>query len=102
MPQQMIAIDVVGQKLTFSFVVALARKYRVSTVAILWRLCHLRVISSESVELALADEDFKQLDRATFKDAFKANQPFDNRFLEIGLSSTREREDYQKGVWHRC
>lgn len=83
MPQQMIAIDVAGYKLTYSFVVALARKYRVSTAAILWRLCHLRMISSESVELALADEDFKQLDRATFKDAFKANQPFDNRFLRL-------------------
>lgn len=83
MPQQMIDIDVRGNKLTYSFVVALARKYRVSTTAMLWRLCYLRVISSESVERALSDEEFKQLDHATFKEAFQTTQPFDNRFLRL-------------------
>lgn len=83
MPQQMIDIDVRGNKLTYSFVVALARKYWVSTAAMLWRLCYLRIISRESVDHALADEDFKQLDHATFKDAFQVMQPFDNRFLRL-------------------
>ncbi len=83
MPQQMIDIDVRGKKLTYSFVVALARKYRVSTIAMLWRLCYLRIISRESVDLALADEDFKQLDHATFKDALQSSHPFDNRFLRL-------------------
>ena len=83
MPVQMIAIDVAGKKLTYSFVIALARKYRVSTTAMLWRLCHLKIISSESVEAVLADEDFKQLDHATFKEAFQLAEPFDNRFLRL-------------------
>ena len=83
MPQQMIDMDVRGNKLSYSFVVALARKYRVSTSAMLWRLYYLRVISRESVDLAHADEDFKQLDHATFKDAYRTIQPFDNRFLRL-------------------
>jgi XRE family transcriptional regulator, fatty acid utilization regulator len=78
MPQQMIDIDVRGNKLTYSFVVALARKYRVSTIAMLWRLCYLRIISRQSVDLALADEDFRQLDQATFKEAFQTVQPNDS------------------------
>lgn len=83
MPQQMIDIDLRGHKLTYSFVVALARKYWVSTVAMLWRLCYLRIISHESVNHALADEDFRQLDHASFKEAFQSIQPFDNRFLRL-------------------
>ena len=83
MPQQMIDIDVRGNKLTYSFVVALARKYRVSTSAMLWRLSYLRIISRKSVEIALADDDFKQLDHATFKDALQETPPFDNRFLRL-------------------
>lgn len=83
MPQQMIDIDARGNKLTYSFLVALARKYRVSTAALLWRLCYLRIITRTSVDLALADEEFKQLDHATFKKAFQSMQPFDNRFLRL-------------------
>lgn len=83
MPQQMIDIDVRGNKLTYSFLVALARKYRVSISAMLWRLCYLRVISRTSVERALEDEDFKKLDHATFKEALETIQPFDNRFLRL-------------------
>lgn len=83
MPQQMIDIDVRGNKLTYSFVVALARKYRVSTSAMLWRLSYLRIISHKSVEQVLADEDFKQLDHSTFKNALQVTPPFDNRFIRL-------------------
>jgi len=91
MPVQMIAIDVAGQKLTYSFVIALARKYRVSTTAMLWRLCHLKIISRESVEAVLADEDFKQRDHATFKEASQLAELFDNRFLRLAYLT------YEKG-----
>lgn len=91
MPQQMIDIDVRGNKLTYSFVVALARKYRVSTAAILWRLCYLRIVSRESVEQTLNDADFKKLDYATFKEAKQLVQPFDTRFLRLAYLA------YEKG-----
>lgn len=96
MPTQMIDIDVRGNNLTYSFVVALARKYRVSTTAMLWRLCYLRIISRESVEVTLADEDFKQLDHATFKEAFHTTHPFDNRFLRLAYL-THEKGRLSKG-----
>jgi Zn-dependent peptidase ImmA (M78 family)/DNA-binding XRE family transcriptional regulator len=92
MPQQMIDIDVRGNKLTYSFLVALARKYRVSTSAMLWRLFYLRVISRASVERALEDEDFKKLDHATSKEALETTQPFDNRFLRLAYLA------YEKGM----
>ncbi len=82
MPQQMVDIDIGGRKLSYSFVVALARKYKVSTAAMLWRLCYLRIISRDSVEHTLADEDFKHLDQITFKQAMAEDQ-FDNRFLRL-------------------
>jgi hypothetical protein len=47
------------------------------------RLYYLRFISWTSVEKTLADNDFKQLDHATFKHAFQTIHPFDNRFLRL-------------------
>ena len=81
MPQQMIDLDVRGNKLTYSFVIALARKYLVSTQAMLWRLCYLRILSRESVERILSDEDFKH--QVNFNGVIQFNQPFDNRFLRL-------------------
>lgn len=83
MPQQMIERDMDGMKLTYSFLVALARKYRVSTSAILWRLCGLRFLSREVVESTLADDEFTALDRSTYKDAYKSSLSFGCRFLRL-------------------
>jgi|GEM_PF-6399037 Zn-dependent peptidase ImmA (M78 family) len=44
MPQQMIDLDVRGNKLTYSFIVALASKYQVSKQAMLLRLRYLKFI----------------------------------------------------------
>lgn len=83
MPQQMIDIDMQGQKMSYSLIVALARKYRVSTQAMLWRLCYLRYLSPKVVKEILEDDDFLQLDRATFKKAFQSARVFGNRFLRL-------------------
>jgi len=83
MPQQMIDLDVRGQKLTYSLIVALARKYRVSAPAIVWRLRHLRFISSDAVKNVLSDKDFIQLNRSTFKEALETAPPVSNRFLRL-------------------
>ena len=91
MPQQMIDLDVRNNKLTYSFIVALARKYHVSTQAILWRLCYLRFIHLETVNQILADDDFVKLDRSTFDRTFKSSQPLGNRFHRLAYLA------YEKG-----
>lgn len=83
MPQQMIERDLHGQKLTYSIVVAMARKYGVSAEAMLWRLCHLRFLSSASVNATLKDNEFKELDRSTHKKAFESAPTLGKRFLRL-------------------
>lgn len=83
MPQPMIEIDVQGNRLTYAFIVALARKYSVSTEALLWRLCHLRFLAGNLVKETLEDEEFKRLDRLTPKKTYKTSQVLGNRFLRL-------------------
>lgn len=91
MPSQMIDLDIRGNRITYSLIVALAMKYHVSKQAMLWRLCYLRVIDHKAVEKALADKEFKDLDRSIFKQAFKSVQPLGNRFLRFAYLA------YEKG-----
>lgn len=91
MPQQMIDLDVRGNKLTYSFIVALAGKYQVSKQAMLLRLRYLKFISSKSVDQALADPEFAKLDHDIFKQAFTSVPPFGNRFIRLAYLA------YEKG-----
>jgi len=91
MPQQMIDLDVRGNKLTYSFIVALAGKYQVSKQAMLLRLRYLRFISSKAVDQALADPEFSQLDHDAFRQAFASTPPLGNRFIRLAYLA------YEKG-----
>jgi Zn-dependent peptidase ImmA (M78 family) len=83
MPHQMISQDIQGNKITYSLIVALAMKYHVSRQAMLWRLLYLRFINREAVDKALKDKEFKELNHATFKQAFGSFCPLGNRFLRL-------------------
>lgn len=83
MPQQMIERDLHGRKLTYALVVSMARKYGVSTTAMLWRLSHLRFLPIDAVNTTLADAEFKALDRSSYKDAFKSTYYFGGRFMRL-------------------
>ncbi len=91
MPQQMIDQDVHGNKLSYSFIIALAGKYQVSKQAMLWRLLYLRFISLDTVERALADPEFSKLDHNEFKRAFTSIPPLGNRFIRLAYLA------YEKG-----
>ncbi len=91
MPSQMIDLDIRGYKITYSLIVALAMKYHVSKQAMLWRLCYLRFIDRKAVDKALADKEFKELDRSIFKQAFESFQPLGNRFMRFAYLA------YEKG-----
>ncbi len=91
MPAQMIDLDVRGNKLSYSFIVALAGKYHVSKQAMLFRLRYLKFISSESVDKALSDPDFLKLDHTTFKQSFEFIPSFGNRFIRFAYLA------YEKG-----
>jgi Zn-dependent peptidase ImmA (M78 family)/DNA-binding XRE family transcriptional regulator len=91
MPYQMIHLDIQGNKLTYSFIVALARKYNVSTEAMLWRLYYLKIISHETVKKTLSDSDFTEIDRSTFKEALQSTTPLGNRFIRLAYLA------YEKG-----
>ena len=96
MPQQMIDLDVRGNKLTYSFIVALAGKYQVSKQAMLLRLRYLKFISSKSVELALADPEFLELDHDGFKQAF-ASIPREIEKSGIGQGGSSDFLDATRG-----
>jgi hypothetical protein len=64
-------------------IVALARKYGISAAAMLWRLYHLRFLSSDSVKATLDDGEFKDLDRSTYGKALEVTPSFSNRFLRL-------------------
>jgi Zn-dependent peptidase ImmA (M78 family)/transcriptional regulator with XRE-family HTH domain len=83
MPYSMVNLDLRGEQLTYSRVVALARKYRVSTNALMWRLCYLRFITREAVEKTLKDREFLELDKASFKEAHQSTRMLGGRFLRL-------------------
>lgn len=82
-PHQMIDFDIRGNKLTYSLIVALARKYRVSTETLLRRLSYLRFLPDSAAQTVLADNSFVQLDKATFKEAFQSAPSYGGRFLRL-------------------
>lgn len=91
MPTEMIFSDIGNNKLTYSFVISLARKYLVSTEAFLWRLCYLKFISAESIKEVLNDLDFRALDRSSFKKTTGKTSPISMRFLRLAYLA------YEKG-----
>ncbi len=91
MPSEMIDLDVREKKLSYSDIVALAMKYRVSKQAMLWRLCYLKLISHETVKAAMADEEFADLDRSNFTNAFLPVRFLGDRFLRLAYLA------YEKG-----
>ncbi len=92
MPQRMITLDIQENKLTYPFIVTLARKYNVSTTAFLYRLNYLNIIHTESVQKTLSDKDFIKIDRSTFKEAIQTTSPFGNRFIRLAYLA------YEKGL----
>lgn len=83
MPRQMIARDLGSNHLTFSMIVALARKYSVSAHAMLWRLCHLKLLTESVVNKTIEDKEFQKLDRSSYERALEATPPFGNKFLRL-------------------
>jgi Zn-dependent peptidase ImmA (M78 family)/transcriptional regulator with XRE-family HTH domain len=92
MPPQMVDLDIQENQLTYSFLVTLARKYNVSTEAILWRLEYLKIIPHEAVKKTLSDKDFIEIDRSTFKKAVQSSTPLGNRFIRLAYLA------YEKGL----
>ena len=102
MPQQMIDIDVRGNKLTYSFVSCFSQKISsFHNSDVMASMLSYGLFQLKSVKLALADEDFKQLDHATFKEAFQAMHHLTIDFYDWLISLMR-RGDCLKDVWHRC
>ncbi len=83
MPQPQIDALISEQGLTYADVVALARRFKVSTTAMLLRLRYLKYISSETLEQTLKDENFKKLDQDTFKKASLTSPEFGSRFIQL-------------------
>lgn len=72
-----------GEKLKYSFLVTLAREYRVSTSALLYRLEYLGFLSKKVVEKTLKDEIFRSIDKQSFPKAYKSEIQNGDRFLRL-------------------
>lgn len=70
-----------NKKLKFSSLVALAREYRVSTSALLYRLEYLGYLSKKVAEKTLKDETFRSLDKQSFSKAHEIQ--IGDRFIRL-------------------
>jgi Zn-dependent peptidase ImmA (M78 family)/DNA-binding XRE family transcriptional regulator len=71
--------------------IEIARKFDVSTEALLFRLLNLRLISKETVDAILSDEDFHSLDRSTMSASWWEPPTVPERFVRLAFIA------YQKG-----
>ncbi len=71
------------EKLKFSSLVALAREYRVSTSALLYRLEYLGFLAKNVVEKTLKDKSFKSLDKQSFSKAHENEIQIGDRFIRL-------------------
>jgi len=70
-------------KLSHSGLIFLARKYGVSTTAVLLRLRYLHYLSSDQLDQILNDQTFHALDKKSFGKAFDGTPAFGARFLRL-------------------
>jgi Zn-dependent peptidase ImmA (M78 family)/DNA-binding XRE family transcriptional regulator len=70
-------------KLKYAGVVALARQFEVSTSALLWRLVYLKYLSRKDVDSILSDNDFKVIDKSSYRHLPKAIPEVGFRFVRL-------------------
>jgi len=71
------------KKISFADLIEIAREFDVSTEALLWRLVNLRQIEADEVRKALADMNFRLLDRTTMAERWSKPDDLSDRYVRL-------------------
>ena len=100
LPAEMVRLEIEGRtvdnQVEGSDLIELARKFEVSTEALLYRLLNLKLATKESVESLLADEGFRRLDKSTMATQWWDPSDLPERFVRLAFVA------YQKGRLSRA
>ena len=100
LPADSVSVEIeeraVNDQLEDTDLIEIARKFDISTEALLFRLLNLRLISKETVDLILSDEDFRSLDRSTMSASWWEPPTVPERFVRLAFVA------YQKGRLSRA
>ncbi len=83
--------SLVDSKISFSDLVGIARKYGVSTTALLYRLANLRLFTRETVDSLLDNELFRSIDKSSMAPCWWNPPKIPERFVRLAFLA------YQKG-----
>lgn len=71
------------KQISFTDLIEIAREFDVSTEALLWRLVNLRQISPDEARRALADLNFRLLDRTTMAERWSKPNELSDRYVRL-------------------
>lgn len=83
--------SLVDSKISFGDLVGIARKFGVSTMALLYRLANLRLVKREKVEVLLQNELFRSIDKSSMAPCWWNPPKIPERFVRLAFLA------YQKG-----
>ena len=86
----------VDNQIEASDFIEIARKFDVSTEALLYRLLNLRLMNKDTVDSILSDEDFRNLDKSTMSATWWVPPELPERFVRLAFVA------YQKGRLSRA
>jgi Zn-dependent peptidase ImmA (M78 family)/DNA-binding XRE family transcriptional regulator len=86
----------VDNRIEYSDLVEIARNFDVSTQALIYRLQNLRLVTKDTAESILNDEDFSRLDRSTMSGRWWEPSELPERFVRLAFVA------YQKGRLSRA
>lgn len=85
-----------GGKISYTDLIGIARDFGVSTEALLYRLLNLKQVSQKSVDKALQDPIFREIDRSTMRECWWYPLEIPERFVRLAFMA------YQKGRLSRA
>lgn len=100
LPAELVAAEIQERarekQVEYSDLIELARKFGVSSEALLYRLLSLRFVDRETVDSTLSDPQFRSMDRSTMVDSWWDPPELPERFVRLAFVS------YQKGRLSRA
>ncbi len=65
--------------------IEIARKFDVSTDALIWRMCNMSLISAEDAKKLVGDKSFKEIDRKSRIDSYVDTPEIPERFVRLAF-----------------
>lgn len=85
--REVVARKIKPDRIAYIDLVNAAKEFRVSTPALLWRLCWLGYLTADQVKVILGDDFFKNVDSETRAGEESEAPVFPERFVRLGATS---------------